>query len=71
MFTNEVNQIARIWHEERLNDAAIQRKQNRHKVHSTQQTSLVERMGDWFIAIGLKLKAQQGSPRMSTPVAQR
>lgn len=72
MITNEIHQIGRIYQMERLSDAAMHRKQRRRNVAENRaHPSLAERMGDWFIGIGMKLKAQQGAPTMGTPLAQR
>ncbi|MEX1021371.1 MAG: hypothetical protein WDZ49_17050 [Litorilinea sp.] len=75
MITHEINQIGRIYYMERLSDAALERNRrrlaHRHASHQQGRASLADRMGDWFISIGMKLKAQQGNPTMGTPLAQR
>lgn len=72
MITQEVHEIGRIYFQERLSDAAMHRNhRRRNEARTNRGLSLADRLGDWFISIGMKLKAQQGAPRMGTPLAQR
>jgi hypothetical protein len=64
--------MSKMHYQEQLDAAALKwRFRNVGKNRNASASSLSERLGDWFISIGMKLKAQQGSPRMGTHLAHR
>jgi hypothetical protein len=71
MFTNDIYQIGTIYYEERVNEAALRRAMRRQQAAQRARATMFARLGDWFINIGMKLKAQQSAPRMDTSLAQR